>query len=279
MDYIMRSIAPGLGGRLGKPVVISNKPGAGAIIAASYVARAAADGHTIFGTDGSAPVLNSALYPELPYDAARDFAAVTLVARVPLLIVTHPDVPAKDLPSLIALCKRSSVSYASPGKGTYHQLAMELLKRRGSFDAVEIPFKGAAPSMQAVLAGHVPIGPLDAAIALSHLRAGKLKALAVLSKTRIPQLPNVPTAEEQGVADAEAFAWTGILAPKGTPRPIVDRLSAETAMVLKSTEIRERFIDLGMEPVGNKPAEFSDFITAEVRRWHPLIKTLGLRLA
>lgn len=279
MDYVMRSLAPDLGARLGQPMVVNNKPGAGSIIAASYAARSAPDGYTVFGSDGSAPVLNSALYANLPYDPAKDFAPVTLLVRVPLMLVAHPDVPAEDLASFVALSKSTSLSYASAGKGSYHHLAMELLKRKAGFEAVEVPFKGAGPAMQAVLAGHVPVAPLDAGIALPNLRAGKLKVLAVLSQDRMAQLPKVPTAAEQGVAGVEAFAWSGVFVPTGTPQNIVDRLSAELRNVLHSPEILARFKDLGMIPVGNNPEEFRAFVADEIRRWHPLIKELGIQIA
>jgi tripartite-type tricarboxylate transporter receptor subunit TctC len=274
----MRTIAPALSTRLGQAVVVENKPGASGIIAARHVAQAPGDGYTLFGSDGGALVLNSALYSTLPYDAARDFAPVSLVIRVPLLIVANPNVPAHDLRSLVDWSKRASLSYASPGKGSYHQLAMELLKRRANFQMSDITYKGAGPGAMDVVAGHVPVMSLDAIVALPYLRAGRLKALAVLAPTRLASLPEVATVAEQGITEAEAYAWVGIAAPKSTPRDILNRLSSEVRKVVQTPEVGSRLTNLGMELVVNTPEEFGDFLATETRRWHPLIKTLGLQL-
>jgi tripartite-type tricarboxylate transporter receptor subunit TctC len=278
VDFVMRSIAPGLSTRLGQPVIVDNKPGASGIIAARFVASAPADGYTIFGSDGGALVLNSALYATLPYDAARDFVPVTLVIRVPILIAVHPGVPANDLRGLAELSKRTPLSYASAGKGSYHHLGMEIIKRRVGFEAQDIAYKGAGPAALDVISGQVPVLPLDAIVALPHVRAGKLKVLAALSPTRLAGLPDVATAAEQGFADAETYAWIGIAAPRGTPRDIVMRLSSDVRQVVRTPEMSKRFTDLGMEAVVSSPDDFGGFLATETRRWHPLIKTLGLKL-
>ena len=278
VDFVMRSLAPHLSARLGQPFIIDNKPGASGIIAARQVAGAAPDGYTVFGSDGGAFVLNSALYEKLPYDPAKDFVPITLLIRVPMLIVAHPSAPASDVKSLVEWSKRTPLSYASPGKGSYHHLAMELLKKRAGFQAQDISYKGAGPGALDVIAGQVPVMPLDCIVALPHLRAGKLKALAVMAPARLASLPDVPTTAELGLSDAEAYAWVGAAAPRGTPREIVTRLNGEMRAVIEMPEVSKRFTDLGMEPMANTPEEFGAFVTAEIRKYHPLIKSLGLKL-
>lgn len=278
VDFVMRTIAPHLGSRLGQAVVVDNKPGAGGILAARQVAQAPADGYTLLGTDGGALVLNSALYAKLPYDPIKDFAPISQVIRVPLLIVANPSFPASDLRTLIELSKRQSIDYASAGKGTYHQLAMELLKHRTGLRAQDVPYKGASPAALEVISGQVPIAPLDTIVALPHIRAGKLKALTTLTPLRLPSLPDVPTAEEQGIADVQAYAWVGIAAPGTTRSDLVERLSNEVREIVRLPEVDKRVRDLGMEPHTNTPRQFAEFIEGERKRWHPVIRSLGLRL-
>lgn len=277
VDFVMRSVAPALSARLGQPFVIDNRPGASGIIAARLVASAQPDGYTLFGSDGGALVLNSALYNSLPYEP-RDFLPISQLIRVPMLVVAHPGVPANNLKELVELSKRQPLSYASAGKGSYHHLAMEVLKMRAGFQAQDVTYKGAGPAAQDVVAGQVPIMPLDCIVALPHLRAGKLKALAALAAQRLPALPQVPTAAEQGVTEADSSAWVGLAAPKGTPRDLVARLHRELTAVVAMPDVHQRFTGMGMEPVANTPEEFAAVIDAEIRRYHPLVKSLDLRL-
>jgi tripartite-type tricarboxylate transporter receptor subunit TctC len=280
VDAVMRNLAPGLTQRLGQSVVVENRTGASAILAASHVAKSAADGYTLFGTDGAALALNGALFSKLPYDPVADFAPVSLVIRAPILIVAHPQAPFSDLRGLVDHAKREpgGIAYASSGAGTYHQLSMELLRRRAGFDARAIHYRGAAPAAQDVMAGQVPIAPIDSIVALPQVAAGKLKALAVLAPKRIAQLPNVPTAAESGVEGVEVFPWVGIAAPRATPANIVARLSSDVREVVMSPEISKKFSGLGMEPFATTPEQFGDFIKQEIARWHPLIKELNIRL-
>ncbi|GAA4342220.1 tripartite tricarboxylate transporter substrate binding protein [Variovorax defluvii] len=280
VDVVMRNLAPGLGQRLGQSVIVENRPGASGILAANYVAKAAADGHTLFGTDGGALTLNGALFSKLPYDPAADFALVSMVIRAPILIVAHPEAPFSDLRGLISQAKREQggIAYASPGSGTYHQLSMELLKRRAGFEARAIQYKGAGPAVQDVMSGQVPIGAIDSIVAMQQVLGGKLKALVVLAPKRIAQLPNVPTAAEAGVEGVEASPWVGVAAPRGTPANIISRLSSTIREVVTSPEISKRFTDLGMEPFATTPEQFSSFVKQEIARWHPLIKELNIRL-
>lgn len=280
VDVVMRNLAPGLGQRLGQSVIVENRPGASGILAASHVAKSAADGHTLFGTDGGAFTLNGALFSKLPYDPAADFALVSMVIRAPILIVAHPEAPFSDLRGLISQAKREQggIAYASPGSGTYHQLSMELLKRRAGFEARAVQYKGAGPAVQDVISGQVPIGAIDSIVAMQQILGGKLKALVVLAPKRIAQLHNVPTAAEAGIEGVEASPWVGVAAPRGTPANIISRLSSTIREVVTSPEISKRFTDLGMEPFATTPEQFSSFVKQEIARWHPLIKELNIRL-
>lgn len=280
IDVVMRNLAPGLSQRLGQPVVIENRPGAGGMLAASYVAKAAPDGYTLLPGDGATLALNGALFSKLPYDPVADFTPISLIIRAPLLIVAHPQAPYSDLRGLIDYAKRQSggVSYASPGNGTIHQLGMELLRQRAGFPVTPIQYKGAGAAIQDILSGQVPVGPIDTIVALPHVKAGKLKALAVLEPKRIPQLPDVPTGAEAGVQGVEVYPWVGLSAPKGTPATIIARLSSDLREVLTSPEISKKFTDLGMEPFATTPEQFDTFVKKEIARWHPLIKELNIRL-
>jgi tripartite-type tricarboxylate transporter receptor subunit TctC len=280
VDAVMRTIAPHLSARLGQQFLVENKPGASAILAASHVAKSTPDGYTLFGTDGGALALNGALFSKLPYDAVRDFAPVSLVIRAPLLIVATPSFPASDLRGLIEIANREKgkVAYASPGSGTYHHLAMELLKRRANFAAQDVPYKGAGQAVQDVIAGQVPIMPLDTIVGLPQIRAGKLKVLAALTPKRLDYLRDVPTAAEQGFADVIVYPWVGIAAPRATPKDVVARLGSEIRQVVAMPEVSKRFTDLGMEPYSTTPEEFATFVDSEINRWHPLIKSLNIRL-
>jgi tripartite-type tricarboxylate transporter receptor subunit TctC len=279
IDFVMRSLAPGLQQRLGQTVIVDNRPGAGGTLAATYVARAAPDGYTLLPSDAATLALNGALFSKLTYDPA-ELVPISFVIRAPILIVAHPSAPFSDLRGLIDHAKRQpgGISYASPGNGTMHQLAMEQLRLRGGFPVTSIQYKGAGAAIVDILSGQVPVGPIDTIVALPHVTSGKLKVLAALTPKRIPQLPNVPTAAEAGVEDAVAYPWIGLSAPKGTPANVIARLNSEVREVLTSPEISKKFTDLGMEPLPMTPEQFDTFVKQEVTRWHPLIKQLNIRL-
>lgn len=280
VDYIVRSLSQGLSQRIGQPVLVDNRPGASASIACSHVAKSNPDGHVLLGTDGGSLALNNALYSKLSYDPVNDFAPISLIMRHPILIVAHPNFPVSDLRGLVEYAKKAKdgLTYASPGLGTYHHLGMELLKRRAGFEAIAVPYKGAAPAMQDVISGQVNIAPIDTIPALPQILAGKLKALAVLDSKRMAQLPNVPTAAELGIQDAEVLPWVGMLAPKSTPSAIVEQLSAEVRAVASSPEIVSRFAERGLEVLATTPAQFQSILNKEITRWHPLIRELNIRL-
>lgn len=280
VDAVVRTVAGLLGARLGQPVVVENRPGASGVLAASNVAKAPADGYSLFGTDGGALALNAALFSKLPYDPVADFAPVSLLIRAPLLIVAHPRFPASDLKGLAAYARREKdgLFYASAGLGTYHHLGMELVKSRGGFDAQPVQYKGAGPAVQDVMGGQVPVMPLDTIVALPLLRAGKIKAIAALTPTRLDYLPDVPTAAEAGVREVVVYPWVGLVAPRATPESVVARLSAEVRETVASAEVAKRFTSLGMEPYPLTPEKFGAFIRSEIALWHPLIKRLNIKL-
>jgi tripartite-type tricarboxylate transporter receptor subunit TctC len=278
VDAVMRSIMPALSSRLGQQFVVDNRPGASGIVAAQYVAKATPDGYTLFGTDAGALVLNEALFSSLPYNPQRDFAPISLVIRALLAIVANPGFAANDLRELKEIATREKITYASPGLGTLHHLAFELLKRQLGFDAEAVPYKGAAPATQDVISGQVPVMALDMVVGLPQIRAGKLKTLAMLTAARFPSLPDVPTATEQGVADVIVYPWVGLAAPRATPGSTIARLSADIRSVIAQADIADRFVKLGMESIASTPDEFATFIDSETKRWNPLIKKLGIRL-
>ncbi len=276
-DFLARQLAPVLGKALGQTLVIDNKPGAAGIIGTDNAAKSAPDGYTVLTGDNGAMVFNSALYKKLPYSPA-DFAPVGFMARFPLLLVVHPDAGFSSAKQWLETVKArpGKYSYASPGIGSPHHLAMELLKDRTHAYIVHVPYRGTAFSTQDLIAGVVPMGTLDTAAALPHLRAGKLKALAVLAPRRIAALPDVPSFEELGVAGVDVSAWQGLFVPKGTPEPIVSRLGTELAKALGQPDLKARLEDFGLEVAPSDAATLARFLQAETQKWHALIRSRGI---
>jgi tripartite-type tricarboxylate transporter receptor subunit TctC len=278
VDLVMRTISPPLSARLGQTVTVVNRPGAGSIVGAQAVSRARPDGYTLLGTDGGALTLNGALFAKLPYDPQKDLAPLSLLIRSPLLLVAHPSFAPNDIRGMVEWSKREGkLDYASVGVGSYHHMAMELLKARAGFAAQDIPFKGQGPAIQEVLAGRIPVMVIGAA-GLAQVTSGRLKALAVLTHQRISALPNVLTTSEQGVSDAEVYAWVGLAAPRETPRAVMSRLSDELRGILADPDMARKLQEMGYEPYHLGPDEFSAFVTAEVSRFHPLIRKLNIKL-
>ncbi len=276
-DFLARQLAPVLGKALGQTLVIDNRPGAGGIIGTDNAAKSPPDGYTLLTGDNGAMVFNSALYKKLPYSPA-DFAPVGFMARFPLLLVVNPGAGFASAKQWLEAVKArpGKYSYASPGIGSPHHLAMELLKDRTHSYIVHVPYRGTAFSTQDLIAGVVPMGILDTAAALPHLRAGKLKALAVLAPRRIAALPEVPSFEELGVSGVDVSAWQGLFVPKGTPEPIVARLGAELAKALGQPELKGRLEDFGLEVAPGDAASLARFIQAETQKWHALIHSRGI---
>lgn len=276
-DFLARQLAPVLGKALGQTLVIDNRPGAGGIIGTDNAAKSAPDGYTLLTGDNGAMVFNSALYKKLPY-APADLAPVGFMTRFPLLLVVNPASGFSSAKQWLETvqAKPGKYSYASPGIGSPHHLAMELLKDRTHTYIVHVPYRGTAFSTQDLIAGVVPMGILDTAAALPHLRAGKLKALAVLSTRRIAALPDVPTFEELGVKGVDVAAWQGLFVPKGTPEPVVARLGAELTKALAQPELKAKLEDFGLEVAPSDAPALARFVQQETVKWHALIRSRGI---
>ena len=277
-DALARIVGDKLAQSLGKPFIIENKAGAGGNIGMEQGARAAPDGYTLTLAPVGNLTVAPALYSKLPYDPAKDFAPITVLASVPNVLIVNPSVPAKSVAELVALAKAKpgSLNYASPGNGSIPHLAAELFKRMAGVDIVHIPFNGVAPASNAVLAGDVQMFFAQSSAALPQWRAGKVVALGVATSKRIAAAPDLPTIAEQGFPDFEATSWYALVAPAGTPTAIVERLHGEIVKALREPDVREKIAGLGAEPVGNTPAEFAAMQRAETIRWTRVAKEANI---
>ncbi|QYY31742.1 MULTISPECIES: Bug family tripartite tricarboxylate transporter substrate binding protein [Cupriavidus] len=277
-DVVARTLGQAITPALGKQLVIDNRPGAATIVGADAVAHAKPDGYTILTADTATLAANPSLYKKLPYNADKDFVHVGMIARFPLVLVATPNFPAKTLKEVIEYAQKNpgKVNFASPGPGSPHHLAMELFMDQTHIKMTHVPYKGAAPAVQDLLAGQVDLMFVDLASGQQNVTAGKLRALGVATPKRLAMLPNVPTVAEGGVAGFEAYAWQGVVAPAGTPKPIVTRLNAELVKALKSPDVQKRMEGVGVEPVSSTPEEFAQYAHAEAERWGKLIKAKGI---
>ncbi len=279
-DVLARLVGERLTASLGQQVVVDNRPGAGGNIGSDLVARAEPDGYTILMGAVGTHAINPSLYPKMPYDPVKDFAPVTLVASVPNVLVVNPEVPANSVQELIDLAKAKpgELNFASSGNGTSIHLSGELFKAMTGTDIVHVPYKGSGPAVTDLLGGQVQMMFDNMPSSLPHVKAGKLRALGVTSAKRSPALPEVPTIAEAGVPGYDATSWFGILAPAGTPEPVVTRLQGAIVQALGEPEMRQRMADLGAEPVGDTPAEFGQFIAAEIAKWAKVVNDAGVKL-
>lgn len=272
-DFLARQLAPQLGKQLGQTIVIDNRPGAAGMIGTDAAAKSAHDGYTIVTGDNGAMVFNAAMYKKLPY-AVGDFTPIGFMARFPLILTVNPNSGFTSAQQWLAEMKKNpgKHSYGSPGIGSPHHLAMELLKERSGTFIVHVPYRGTAFAVQDLIAGVVPMAVLDTAAALPQIRGGKVKPLAVLAKKRIPQLPDVPTFEELGLKGVDVAAWQGLFVPKGTPEPVVARLTAEMHKAISTPDVRARLEDFGLEVAPTDGAALARFIEQETKSWHALIR-------
>ena len=279
-DLSARAVADKLGQRLGQPVVIENKPGAGGNIGSDLAAKAPADGYTLLvGTVGT-HAINASLYSKLPYDNVRDFAPVILLSKVPNVLVVNPDLPARTVQELINLAKAkpNQLTFASSGNGTSIHLSGELFKSMAGVQMQHIPYKGSGPMLIDVMSGQVNLTFDNLSAAIQHIRAGKLRALAVTTAVRAPSLPDIPTIAEAGVPGYDSSSWNAIFVPAGTPRPIVERLNRELDAILKSPETREFFAGQGAESGGGSPEALADFVRSETAKWSKAVKDSGAKV-
>lgn len=277
-DIMVRSIAPKLGERLGQPIVVDNKPGAGGNIAAEHVARAAPDGYTLLAAPTSSLAINPFIYSKLPYDPRRDFTPVSHIANFALFLVAAGDLPVKSAAELVAWGK------ANPAKANWGSVApsfdllMAVFNKKSGAAFERIPFKSTAETMGALITGQVAIAFQDHNSMRAHLAGGKVRPLLTLSSRRSADLPDVPTGAEAGQPDLVFDSLTGIVAPRATPTAIVKRVSAEIQAVMKEPEILARWKSLGMEPVGSTPETFEATLSAELERWEAIQKVTGIKL-
>jgi tripartite-type tricarboxylate transporter receptor subunit TctC len=278
-DGVTRLVAAKLSQNIGQPVVVENRPGASMIIAAQYVAHAPADGYTLLSAEQGGLLFNTALYSKLPYDP-KDLAPVSNMIRAPLVLAVNAAFPAKDLRGLIDLAKKEpgKLNYGSPGRGLAHQLAMEAFKQRAGINIVDVQYKGIAPATQDTVAGQIPMAAIDTVVVLPHLKSGKLRALASFSQKRLAVTPDVPSMAELGFPDLEIAPIVGVVAPRKTPKDIIDRLSAEIQRAVRDPEVSAKLTGLGLELIADSPAKFAAFLDAEGKRWLPFIRKLGIKL-
>ena len=279
LDIVARAIGQELNKSWGQAVVIDNRPGAGGNIGADLVAKAPADGYTILMGAVSTHAINVTLYNKLPYDPIREFAPVTLITSVPNVLVVHPSVPANNVKELIALAKSrpGQLNFASGSTGSAGHLAGELFNSMAGVRMTHIPYKGAAPAVVDLMAGHVSLMFDNMSSALPNIKATRVRALAVTTLKRSPLLPQLPTISDAGLRGFDIATWFGIFAPAGTPPDIVARLNGEIVRILHTPEMKERLALLGAEPIGNKPDEFAAFVRAEIPKYAKVIQASGAR--
>jgi len=279
-DILARAVAQKLTDAWGQAVVVDNRPGAGGNIGSEIVAKAAPDGYTLeMGTVGT-HAINASLYAKMPYDHVKDFAPVILVAGVPNVLVVNPSLPVSSVQELIAYAKANpgKLNFASSGNGTSIHLAGELFKVMAGVQMTHIPYKGSAPALQDLIGGQVQLMFDNLPPSLPHIKAGKLRALAVTSATRSSALPDTPTIAESGLPGFEASSWFGVLAPAGTPPAIIARLNAEIAAWLASAEAKEKMLALGANIGGGSPEDFARHIAAETAKWQKVVKASGAKV-
>jgi tripartite-type tricarboxylate transporter receptor subunit TctC len=278
-DFLARTVGQQLSQQLGQPVLIDNKPGAASSIAAEAAARSPADGYTLLTADNAVLIFNPVLYKKVPYDPVKDFAPLGLMARFPLILAVHPGSGITSVQQWIEAMKKEpgKHSYASPGVGTPHHMAMELIKQRLGLFIVHVPYRGAAPAVQDVAGGQVPMMIVESGGGLPMIKAGKLRPLAVVSARRMPTLPEVPTFAELGYKDLEVYAWQGVVVPKATPRPVVDKLSAELQKAVAAPEVRRKLVELGLEVNPSDANLMAAYMATETALWHPIVKQRGIR--
>ena len=276
-DAAARLVAPRLAERLGQPVVIDNRPGAGGGIGLDHVAKSAADGYTIVLASAGGLTANPSLYKQLSYDPQKDLAPITLFGTSPFVLLAHPSVTANSVGEVLKAAKAQpgKLSYASGGNGTAMHLSGELLKSMGQAQIVHVPYRGSGPALNAVIAGDTQLAIVDVATAVGHLKSGRVKILGVLGRERSPLAPDLPPLDDTGLKGFESSGWFAILAPAATPAAIVQRLNTDITAVLRSPDIRERFAAAGLEPLPSTSEELAALIRSESQKWSRVIRESG----
>ena len=276
-DIIARTVAERLSTTLGQQFIVDNRPGAGSVVGSELGAKAAPDGYTFLAGGTSALAINVNLYRKLPYDTLRDFAPVTNMTEVAMILVVNPSVPVANVQQLVALAKQrpEEVSYGSSGAGSVAHLAIELLGSSAGVKLGHIPYKGSVPNITDLIAGQITLTAETTPTVLPHVKAGKLRAIAVSPNTRVPFMPDVPTVEEQGVKGYDVRAWTALVAPKGTPAVILDRMSSEVVRIVTAADMRKRLFDLQLVPIGSTREAFAAYLKSEIEKWGRAVKLSG----
>jgi len=279
-DILARPLAQKLGERWGQPVVIENRAGAGGNIGTDTAARAPADGYTlVLGTVGT-HAINQSLYARLPYDAVRDFAAITIVANTPNILVVNPSVPARSVQELLDYTRAhpGALNYATPGNGTPPHLATEILKSMAGVSITHVPYKGSGPAMTDLLGGQVQMMIANAPVVIPYIKSGQLRGLATTSAQRPAMARDLPTLAESGLEGYEADTWYGLFAPAGTPRAVVDKLNADVVWALRSPDIIKLYAEQGADVVAGSADEASAKVRAEVAKWRDVIQRIGVKV-
>jgi tripartite-type tricarboxylate transporter receptor subunit TctC len=277
-DSVLRAVQPELSEALGQQIVVENRPGASAVIATDLAAKAPPDGYTltfIYITH----VTNPTLMKQLPYDSLADLVPVTMVGRQSMVLLAHPSFAPNNVKEVIAAAKAApgKIDYGASDPGSAPHLAGELFKMMAGIELTPVPYKGTAPAMTDLLAGHIPLMFVSNITALPHVKSGKLKALGVTGTSRTAQAPEIPTIAEGGLAGYEVYGWYGFAAPARTPRPVIDRIHAEVAKLARDPKMKARLAGQGLELVGNSPEEFDAFIRSEIAKWAKVLKAAGVK--
>ena len=278
-DVIARPIALRLGEVLGQPIVYENRGGGGGLIAGEFVAKAAPDGYTLLVGSGNTHTFPTLLFDKVQYDPVKDYAPITNFVNVPNMLVAHPSFPAKTAQEIVAYGRANpgKISWASSGNGAGGHLALVLFAQQAGIKVLHVPFKGAGPAVIAMLGGETDLLFANTGVFLGHINAGKLRAIAVCAMTRLNLFPNVPTLNESGFPGFESSTYYGLLAPAGTPRPIINRLHAEVVKIIRSPDSLERLASVGAFPVANTPEQFAEANRLDVEKWAKVIKEHGIK--
>jgi len=276
-DLLGRLIADQIKSGLDATVIVENKPGAGTTLGADQVAKSEPDGYTLLMATSTTLAINKTLYKKLPYDPARDFAPIGLVAGVPFALIINPGIPAKTLAEFIAYAKsKPGLAYGSAGNGSPQHLGAEMLKSAAAIDIRHVPYRGSVPAMLDVIAGHIPFMVVDLQPALQQIREGKVRVLGVTTPKRVAAAPDIPTLAEAGLPGFELVAWQGVVAPAGTPRPIVDLLAAQIVKLMADPATRDKLTALSLEPLPpSTPDSFAAYIKTEIERWAVIVRNSG----
>lgn len=279
-DAVARMLAEAMGKTLNSPIIVSNKPGAGSNIAADYVAKARDVEHTVFTADSAILAANPYLYSKLSYSAEKDFTPVGMIARFPLVLVVHPNAPAKNLKEFIAWVKSDpkGMGYGSPGAGSPHHLVTEQFRTLTGLNIAHVPYRGAAPAMADVVGGQLPFMFVDTSSGGAFITSGKVRAIGVASAQRLKGLPEIPTLAEQGLSGFEAYAWQALVVPAGTSAATVQALNKNLVEALNSTPVKARMQALGIEPLPSTPVESARYASLERERWGRVIKEANIKL-